>query len=245
MVAALPPERAGTGGAPAGDPGAATLPRLFRRDGRRQVTYARACWERRSHRPARAASAGSRGSSLDPTVSAMQRLMCLRRSSGGRSTARRRRGRPGHAKPGGRPAVLRKVAAWELVAAVCALHHLLATLRDAEIVLFVDSKARPGKGRRAARAMLRWPRQAALGVLLRGTSRQADYNALVADIWFAAATARCLLSAWYVPSALNVADAPTRPATKAAAIAAMHREGFTRVAWPWPRAAPWHSRGHA
>jgi hypothetical protein len=51
--------------------------------------------------------------------------------------------------------VLRKVAAWELVAAVCALHHLLATLRDAEIVLFVDSKARPGAGRRAARAMLR------------------------------------------------------------------------------------------
>ena len=134
-----------------------------------------------------------------------------------------------------------QVATWELVAAVCALHHLLSPLRDAEIVMFVDSKAQPRAVRRDMCALPRQPRQAALGVLLRGTSRQPDYNALVADIWFAAAAARCLLSAWYVPSALNVADAPTRPATKAAEIAAMDREGFTEVAWPWPRAAPWGS----
>lgn len=107
--------------------------------------------------------------------------------------------------------------------------------------MFVDSKAQPRAVRRDMCALPRQPRQAALGVLLRGTSRQPDYNALVADIWFAAAAARCLLSAWYVPSALNVADAPARPATKAAEIAAMVREGFTEVAWPWPRAAPWGS----
>ena len=54
---------------------------------------------------ARAATAGSRGSSPGPTVRAMRRLMCRRRSGGGRSTARRRRGRPGHAGSDARPSV--------------------------------------------------------------------------------------------------------------------------------------------
>ena len=43
-----------------------------------------------------------------------------------------------------------------------------------------------------------------------------------------------LLTFWLVPSAQNIADAPTRPAKKAAQLAAMCEAGFCEVPWAWP-----------
>ena len=51
--------------------------------------------------------------------------------------------------------------------------------------------------------------------------------------------AGAMLSAWWVPSALNLADAPTRRAAKSAAMQKLHDEGFQEVSWEWPRDAPW------
>ena len=81
--------------------------------------------------------------------------------------------------------------------------------------------------------------QAALGVLRKGCSRQEDYNALVTEIWLMAAREACLLTFWWVPSAQNIADAPTRPVQKAAQLAAMRAAGFREVPWAWPEEAPW------
>eukprot|EP00959_Pyramimonas_sp_CCMP1952_P387747 8126155-Pyramimonas_sp.AAC.1 len=64
-------------------------------------------------------------------------------------------------------------------------------LQDCEAVLFIDSNV-------------------ALHTLVRGASRQDDYNAAVADFWFQIATAAIILHAARAPSKLNLADGPTR-----------------------------------
>ena len=76
-------------------------------------------------------------------------------------------------------------------------------------------------------------------MLRKGCSRQGDYNALVTEIWLMAAREACLLTFWWVPSAQNIADAPTRPVQKAAQLAAMRAAGFREVPWAWPEDAPW------
>ena len=76
---------------------------------------------------------------------------------------------------------------------------------------------------------------AALGSLLRGSSRQEDWNTLVTELWFRTATEGILLGAWWVPSKLNVADAPTRSASKAKDMETLIKAGFQEVAWEWPR----------
>ena len=68
-----------------------------------------------------------------------------------------------------------QIATWELVAAVCALWHFLDghSIEDGtEIQLFVDSTV-------------------ALGTLVRGSSRQPDWNSLVAELWFQTAVRCC------------------------------------------------------
>ena len=79
----------------------------------------------------------------------------------------------------------------------------------------------------------------ALGTLLRGSSRQVDWNVLVAEIWFRAASLGLALMAWRVPSAQNLADAPTRPVAKAKALRALEDNGFRRVGWPRGWRGPW------
>ena len=107
-----------------------------------------------------------------------------------------------------------------MVAALCALRSVLKGPEEVEIILFVDSAV-------------------ALGTLLRGASRQSDWNALVGDLWFAAAAVGCTMQAYRVPSALNPADAPTRPDTKGHQIEALRSEGFVETGWEWPRSLPW------
>ena len=95
------------------------------------------------------------------------------------------------------------MATWELMAAICALHWLLSEgFGELEVLLFVDNNA-------------------ALGTLIRGSSRQADWNDLIGDLWLRVARAGVLLYSFYVPSHLNLADAPTRPRQKAAALEAI------------------------
>ena len=79
----------------------------------------------------------------------------------------------------------------------------------------------------------------ALGTLLRGTSRQSDWNDLVAGIWFEAAAQAALLLAWRVPSKLNLADAPTRPEKCASELRALINRGFVETEWWWPPHSPW------
>eukprot|EP00959_Pyramimonas_sp_CCMP1952_P438976 9190115-Pyramimonas_sp.AAC.1 len=107
------------------------------------------------------------------------------------------------------------------MAAICALHWLLSEqLGDLEVLLFVDN-------------------QTALGTLVRGSSRQPDWNDLIGDFWLRVARAGMLLCSFYVPSHSNLADAPTRPREKTAALEAMQAAGFTDVPWSCPPDAPW------
>ena len=113
-----------------------------------------------------------------------------------------------------------QVATWELVAALCALGTVLAEYRDIEMVCFIDSAV-------------------ALGTIVRGASRQPDWNALVGNLWLGAAAKGCAMWAFRVPSAQNPADAPTRPESKWRELEAMHRAGFSEEAWQWPAQPPW------
>ncbi|CAK0845826.1 unnamed protein product, partial [Prorocentrum cordatum] len=97
-----------------------------------------------------------------------------------------------------------QVATWELVAALCTLGTVLAEYGDIDIVCFIDSAV-------------------ALGAIVRGASRQPDWNALVGNLWFGAATEGCAIWAFRVPSAQNPADAPTRPESKWRELEATHR----------------------
>ena len=118
-----------------------------------------------------------------------------------------------------------QIATWELVAALCALWQFVGPGRPGaaqcyQINLFIDSTV-------------------ALGTLLRGCSRQHDWNSLVADLWFQVAKTATLLLAWRVPSAQNIADIPTRPTARNKDLDRMKEIGFKEVEWHWPAAAPW------
>ena len=117
-----------------------------------------------------------------------------------------------------------QIATWELVAALCGLWHVLGMASDqedpVELHLFIDSSV-------------------ALGTLLRGCSRQRDWNHLVFDVWFNVAASGMLLMAWRVPSKQNLADAPTRPVDRKKEMALLHEAGFREVEWRWPDRAPW------
>ena len=75
----------------------------------------------------------------------------------------------------------------------------------------------------------------ALRTLLRGYSRQRDWNMLVAELWFQTASVSAKLGAWRVPSKQNLADAPTRPNDKVQEMQQLAAAGFKQVAWQWPR----------
>ena len=118
-----------------------------------------------------------------------------------------------------------QIATWELIAALCALwrflqHSRLCVGQGVQINLFVDSNV-------------------ALGTLLRGSSRQQDWNDLVQDLWFQVARTGTLLFAWRVPSKQNIADIPTRPAARRQELQRLRACGFEEVPWQWPEAAPW------
>ena len=81
--------------------------------------------------------------------------------------------------------------------------------------------------------------RACLGCLMRGASRRRDWNELVQHLWFETARRGILLLGWWVPSALNLADAPTRQGTKDREMQALISAGFSERQWTWPVGAPW------
>ena len=114
-----------------------------------------------------------------------------------------------------------QIGTWELMAAICALKLVLARLQgDFEILAFVDNTS-------------------ALGALLRGCSRQADWNELIGELWFSVARRGHYLHLWHVPSHLNLADAPTRPEAKAEQIRKLSEDGFQEMQWIFPEGVPW------
>ena len=116
-----------------------------------------------------------------------------------------------------------QIATWEPVAAVCALWAVLedvVKMEATEMYMFIDSSS-------------------ALGCFMRGSARRPDWNALVQHLWFETARRGILLLGWWVPSALNLADAPTRQTTRAAEMLALAQAGFCESQWSWPEPAPW------
>ena len=117
-----------------------------------------------------------------------------------------------------------QIATWELVAALCAVWYFLKSPArlsacHLQINLFLDSNV-------------------ALGTLLRGTSRQSDWNDLVTGIWFEVAAQAVLLLAWRVPSRLNLADASTRPQNVRRSY--VHSSTvIVETEWWWPPHPPW------
>ena len=116
-----------------------------------------------------------------------------------------------------------QIGTWELLAAVCALWQLFDKVRaPVEILLFVDNTA-------------------AHGTIVRGSSRQEDWNHLVSEIWFQPATAGNCFSAWWVPSHLNIADAPSRtPAPES--VTCLTAQGFQEIDFQWPCHLAWLPR---
>ena len=109
------------------------------------------------------------------------------------------------------------------MAAVCALWYFFesaAGTSGLDIVLLIDSSV-------------------ALGTLLRGCSRQRDWNDIVSGIWFAAADQGHILNIFRAPSHLNVADWPTREERKAKEMQQLTASGFNRVVWTWPSVDFW------
>ena len=108
-----------------------------------------------------------------------------------------------------------QIGTWELLAAVCALRQIFERLtEDTEVLLFIDSTA-------------------ALGTLLRGASRQMDWNSMVGEIWFQPALRGHFLTAWRVPSKLNMADLPSR-VPKPEPIPKLTEQGFSEIDFEWP-----------
>ena len=114
-----------------------------------------------------------------------------------------------------------QVGTWELVAAICCLWHVFNTEQaPMEILIFIDSNP-------------------ALGTLLRGASKQYDWNALVAEIWFVAARRGDVLCAFRVPSKQNLADAPSRSEVEPQKVQSLIQDGFSEVQWSWPELDLW------
>ena len=112
-----------------------------------------------------------------------------------------------------------QVASWELVAALAGIDQVLRERTGVEVIAFIDSEV-------------------ALGTLLRGSSREPDWNALIGEVWLRAARGGHLLAAFRVPSAQNPADWPTRPLAKRLGIEQLESEGFSRTGWVWPADMP-------
>jgi hypothetical protein len=116
-----------------------------------------------------------------------------------------------------------QIGTWELLAAVCALWQLFDKVRaPVEILLFADNTA-------------------AHGTIVRGSSRQEDWNHLVSEIWFQPASVGNCFSAWWVPSHLNIADAPSRiPAPEI--VTCLTAQGFQEIDFQWPCHLAWLPR---
>ena len=113
-----------------------------------------------------------------------------------------------------------QIGTWELLAAVCALWQIFEDApANVEILLFVDNTA-------------------AHGTLVRGSSRQEDWNHMISEIWFQPALRGHCLSAWWVPSHLNIADAPSRVEWPEG-VTCLTDQGFQEVDFQWPRTLSW------
>ena len=114
-----------------------------------------------------------------------------------------------------------QVTLWELIAALCGVRFFLSLgVQSPELVVFIDNTA-------------------ALNSLLRGTSRQTDLNEVLGTVWFELAAAGVFMHAHYVPSALNLADGPTRANKAESSRALLDSLFFKEVCWRWPAALPW------
>ena len=114
-----------------------------------------------------------------------------------------------------------QVTLWELIAALCGVRFFLSLgIQSPELVVFIDNTA-------------------ALNSLLRGTSRQTDLNEVLGTVWFELAAAGVFMHAHYVPSALNLADGPTRANKAESSRALLDSLFFKEVCWRWPAALPW------
>ena len=106
---------------------------------------------------------------------------------------------------------------------MCALWQIFDSVRgQVEILLFVDSTA-------------------AHGTIVRGCSRQEDWNHLISEIWFQPASLGNCLSAWWAPSHLNLADAPSR-IPQPDSVTCLTAQGFQEVDFRWPGHLAWLPR---
>ena len=109
-----------------------------------------------------------------------------------------------------------QVTLWELIAALCGVRFFLDLgLEYPELIVFIDNTA-------------------ALSTLLRGSSRQSDLNEVLETLWFDLAAANVLMHAHYVPSALNLADGPTRASKAEQSRVLLDSLSFRETAWRWP-----------
>ncbi len=116
-----------------------------------------------------------------------------------------------------------QIATWELYALSCGLRWITEqSFEHFELALCVGNKV-------------------ALSAVLRGSSRQPDHNELLSGIWATIAQRGMLTHGWWVPSHLNLADAPTRPPKKAREIEHMRSQGFCQIPWPCLQQAPWRA----
>ena len=113
-----------------------------------------------------------------------------------------------------------QVGPFELAAAIAGIEAVLGMYSDCEVVLFIDN-------------------QTALGVILNGSCRERDMTELVKGLWFRCAMRGVFLSAFWVPSRLNIADSPTRPGEKDSAFRAMLEAGFVERPFVWPADVLW------
>jgi hypothetical protein len=148
------------------------------------------------------------------------------------------------------------VAAFELAAAIAATHVVLESVPNVEARPPLSRAALIASGEylptdSALRRQPRCPRDAATGcqcagsppdlrpTVLSAPRGQDDYNDLVGSVWMRVARQAAFLAVWWVPSKLNVADIPTRPAKRRADFDAMLSAGYEQVEWRWPSSVLW------
>ena len=151
----------------------------------------------------------------------------------------------------------------ESIRCACDTIALDAAVVVRQAILFVDSKTALGTLLRGASRYLsvlpraNWHFPFMHFFVRPRVGRNRDWNELVGEIWLRAARqgGKCLcwqmlcscavrwegtlLSMWWVPSHLNLADAPTRVSSKKDELRALQAAGFGRVPWRWPRHCPW------